>query len=92
MLAVQLRDKLPNLKHEIERYRYKRIKGTPDDKPEDRGRVHLMATLRYLAAYQPRFVEPPKGHGRPTGAYEVFRRRKAKKQAKTGAGNLGPPR
>ncbi|HUR52933.1 MAG TPA: hypothetical protein VMZ71_02295 [Gemmataceae bacterium] len=43
LFVSDLVNKLPNFKYEIDRYRYKREAGRPTDKPEDKGRVHLMA-------------------------------------------------
>lgn len=93
ILCVALDDRLPNFKWEIERYRYKRIKGLPTDKPEDRGRVHLMADLRYLAAYGPRWVAPTRRKRKKSDAFSVFKAREAKRRKRDGgsAVNLGPP-
>jgi hypothetical protein len=86
-------NRLPNFLWEINRYRYKRENGRPTDKPEDRGRVHLMACLRYLAAYDPRYVEPRATGMRPTGAYAKFLQRLARRPKEpSAAGNFGPAR
>lgn len=52
-----------NFLREIQRYRYKVVRGEVLDKPEDRGAVHQMANFRYLAAYDPKF-RPPQGSGK----------------------------
>jgi hypothetical protein len=93
ILCVGGKDKLPNFYWEIVRYRYKRNKEEITDVPEDRGRVHLMADVRYLAAYGPKYVEPKRGR-RATGAYAEFRRRQAKKAKQLGGTSvtLGPKR
>lgn len=93
VMAVSLHDKLPNLKWEIERYRYKRTNGIATDTPEDRGRVHLMACLGYLAAYGPKFVARVRPKNRLAPAYASFLRRRARGQ-KDGAQasrNFGNP-
>lgn len=92
LFVVDLHNKLPNFKHEIERYRYKRENGRPTDKPEDRGRVHQMANLRYLAMYNPAYVEPRLADKPPSGGYAVFLQRLRAKR-KNGSGettNFGP--
>lgn len=96
LFVVDLFNKLPNFKHEIDRYRYKREAGRPTDKPEDRGRVHLMSTLRYLAMYGPKYVEPRIGKKRPAGTpYAAFLqslRDKRKAGGSAEAHNFGPRR
>lgn len=94
LITVGVRDKLPNFKYEIERYRYKRTNGMVTDKPEDKGRVHLMANLRYLALFDPRYVAPPAPVKRDNSAFAVFKRKQAKaKKAKGGGGvSFGPNR
>lgn len=93
LLAVAIDDRLPNFKWEIERYRYKRVNGQVTDRPEDRGRVHQMANLRYLASYGPQWIAPKAGRPRPTDAYSVFMRRRAAKTRRDGIShtNFGPP-
>ncbi len=93
LFTVDPHNRLPNFEHEISRYRYKREAGKPTDKPEDKGRVHLMAAARYLAMYAPRYVEPRKTT-KPTGAYAAFLNSlKAKKKAGGGgATHFGPRR
>lgn len=93
MICVALKDKLPNLKYEIERYRYKRSQNLVTDSPEDRGRVHLMACLGYLAAYDPKFVPPRRQKTRISTMYAAFLAKQAKKTNRDGRtlGNFGPP-
>lgn len=92
LLVADLENKLPNFKWEIERYRYKRIEGKPTDKPEDRGRVHLMGCLRYLAMYNPAYVEPRGGEKRFAGAYRAFleRLRRTKPTGPGDSTSFGP--
>lgn len=50
---------VPSFLDEIKHYRYKRCPGGDiSDDPESRGAVHLMACWRYLAQYDPKWVEP----------------------------------
>lgn len=91
LFVADLPNKLPNLKWEIERYRYKRENGKPTDKPEEKGRVHAMACLRYLAMYDPQYVEPRKGVERFKGAYGSFLSRQASRRKEpSGLTNFGP--
>lgn len=89
-----LREKCPNFEWEIARYRYKRINGIATDDPEPRGRVHLMATCRYLSLYGPTWVAPKPGHGRIGGAIGAFRAKLARLRKANGGGAviLGPNR
>lgn len=54
--------KCPNFMSEIKKYRYKRMNSKQGwittDEPETRGRVHQMATLRYLVQYNPQYSKP----------------------------------
>lgn len=93
LMTVDVRSKLPNFKYEIDRYRYKRTNNITTEKPEDRGRVHQMANLRYLAMYRPTWVEPPAGVRLTNSAYAVFQRKQAARAKRDGGGgvSLGPP-
>jgi hypothetical protein len=97
LLLVDPLNRLPNFVYEIERYRYKRDPSGPTDKPEDRGRVHLMACARYLSLYKPSYVTPRPGAVRPTGAHAAWLRKRARQrrqERENGGGSikLGPPR
>lgn len=84
-------DRLPNFLWEIKHYRYKRVNRQVTDKPEDRGRVHQMANVRYLAMYRPRYVKPPVGKTPGSGAIKAFRDKQARKQDDKGSYvRLGP--
>lgn len=92
--AVAVHDRLPKFKYEIERYRYKKAQNLVTDVPEDRGPVHLMACLGYLAAYGPKYVPPARGRRRYSEAYLGFLRKRAARRKADGSAsvNLGPPR
>lgn len=87
-----LRGKLPNFEYEIKHYRYKRTGNILTDKPEERGRVHLMADCRYFALCRPQFVKPRKGKDKAGGAIQAFRAKQKRQRDKNGSGviNLGP--
>lgn len=89
-----MRGKLPNFEWEIQRYRYKKNGDHVTDKPEDRGRVHLMACCRYIALANPKYVKPTGGTASLSGAIKAFREKQARaKRAGRGDGpliNLGP--
>lgn len=92
--VVDLKNKLPNLKYEIERWRYKRLRDSVLDEPETRGRVHLMACCGYLAHFDPKYVEPKVGRGAGGGAYAAFMRRQAHRNRRDGPKSVvfGPPK
>lgn len=94
LITVDVSNKLPNFKWEIARYRYKRTANVVTEKPEDRGRVHLMACVRYLALYGPTWVEPPAGAKNAASAYAIFKQKDAKRRKAAGSSgiNLGPNR
>lgn len=77
--------RLPNFEWEIARWRMKKVQDVVTDKPEDRGRVHLMACLRYLCAYQPRYVRPPDPEPEESPVYKEF----VRKQAMNGGRRVG---
>lgn len=87
-----LKGKCPNFEWEVKRYRYKAVNGITTDKPEDRGRVHLMACLRYLAAYRPKYRRPPAGLRRASPAVAALRAKEKRRRARAReeAVNLGP--
>lgn len=94
LITVAVKDKLPNFKWEIERYRYKKTKEGAIDKPEDRGRVHQMANVRYCAVFDPVWVQP-RGRARDGNTpYAAFKRKQARRRQADGNGsiNLGPSR
>lgn len=82
IFTVDVKNRLPNFKYEIERWRYKKLKDNVTDTPETRGRVHLMACTGYLAHYDPHYVVPQVIAARPTGAYALFLDKMARKRAK----------
>ena len=88
VLFVEMKNKLPNLKWEIERWRYKKTKEGVTDQPESRGRVHLMACTGYLAHHDPRFVPATKAAGRPSGAYAMFLEKMARRSRSRGAQSI----
>lgn len=94
VLIVDVKNRLPNFKYEIERWRYKKTKDGITDQPESRGRVHLMATTGYLAHYDPKYTEPQRAAARVGGAYAAFLARRARDRRKSGppSVSLGPPR
>ncbi len=75
---------LPSLEYEIKRYRYKVLKGILQDKPEEHGRVHLMACLRYLALHRPRFVGAGDRRRAAGGALGALRAKQARAKHKDG--------
>jgi hypothetical protein len=85
-------ERLKHFEAEIKTYRYKRVGGVVTDKPEDRGRVHLMACSRYLASYNPRYHKPPVGKSPGGAAFNAFKRKEKKRKEQSGAKNvvLGP--
>lgn len=89
-------DRVPNFIWEMKHYRYKRLMSAQGgsivlDKPEDRGRVHQMANLRYLALYEPKWVRPKAGKGVPFGSVLAFRAKQARmNDKKESYVSLGP--
>jgi hypothetical protein len=82
---------LPNFEWEIKRYHKLRVKGQVTDKPHQRGNVHTMDCLRYLAMYDPHYSKPRKSKEPLGGAVKAFREKK--KRAKDGEASmirLGP--
>ena len=82
-----MRDRCPNFIEEIKRYRYKRVDGVITDKPEDRGRVHAMAAIRYLVQDNPIYKKPKK---RKPPVNPVWQAAQDKKKGKGGSLNFGP--
>lgn len=64
--------RLSNFDYEILRYRYKKAGDLVTDEPDERGRVHLMACVRYLCQYGPRFVYGSRGAEDLSPAYAAF--------------------
>jgi len=79
-----LSDKCPNFIWEMEHYRFKRVKQQVTEDPENRGRVHLMACLRYLASYPPKYVKPPTGKAHKSGAIAAFRAKQKRRKERDG--------
>lgn len=84
---VVLSDKCPNLLWEIRNYRYKRVKQQVTEKPEDRGRVHLMACMRYLAMHSPRWHKPPSGNKGPGPALAALKAKQKRRKDKGEGGS-----
>lgn len=88
-----LRGKCENFDWEMKHYRYKTAGETVTDKPEDRGRVHLMACGRYLALSGAKFVKLT-GKAQPHGVIRALKEKQQRMQRRNGqdAGmvNLGP--
>ena len=78
---------------EIERYRYKKDpKGFITDKPEERGRVHAMACLRYLAAANLKYKPVETAQPADDAVLRAFKKKQKRMANKNGGGsiNLGP--
>lgn len=92
LFTVDAKNRLPCFLWEIARFSRKvDPQGNITDESETRGRVHQMANLRYLCAYQPKYHAPPKGDPVQDFAYLRF---KAKQARRGGGGSviLGPDR
>lgn len=87
--AGYLISKLPNLEFEIARYRMKRVGDIVTDKPEDKGRTHLMDCLRYLCAYQPRWHEQPPMERPASAVYRQFQAKQRQNAVMTGGTQVG---
>lgn len=90
-------EKVPNFDWEMRHYRYKREPGlgTVTDKPQTRGRVHLMACWGYLAMHGCGYVKPKGGKATKSAAVKALlakRARQRERNGSTGAVNLGPGR
>jgi hypothetical protein len=83
-----LADKLPNCDWEFRHFRFKRIKDQILDDAMDRGRVHLMACLRYLALHGPKYYKPPVGKQHGSGALGAFKAKQKKKRERDGGGTI----
>jgi len=83
------KERLVNLKWEIDRYHYKKVKGIITDKPDQR-HAHLMDTLRYLAMYDPDWHQDRVKSDR--SAWSVIKARRRKEESKNGGPGivLGP--
>jgi hypothetical protein len=85
--------RMPNFRWEIKHYRFKRLNNVITDKPEEKGRVHLMADARYLAMARPRYVKRTGGKSPLEGAIKAFRDKQERlKKQRGGEGRvmLGP--
>lgn len=89
-----VRGALPNFEFEISRYHRKRVAGRITDRPDERRWTHLMACLRYLALYDPHYVQPPKRKSVASAAVVAFRAKqdRARKAAGGSFVRLGPGR
>jgi hypothetical protein len=82
---------LPNFEWEIKRYHKLRVKGQVTDKPHQRGNVHTMDCLRYLAMYDPRYSKPRKSKEPLGGAVKAYREKKNRlRDGETAMIRLGP--
>lgn len=87
------KDRMPNFDWEMKHWHYKRNPdGTLKDDPEDRGRVHLAACIRYLALYRPKYQRPEMGGQYLGVSYERYLDKMRKRRALMGTPrlNLGP--
>lgn len=75
------RDACKNLDSELKRYHYTRVDGRPSDKPHQRGAVHTVDDLRYLALFDPRWVANKPGSYRGEGAFLAFKAKQKKNQS-----------
>jgi hypothetical protein len=89
-------ERMPNFDWEIRHYKFKRDPGTKrvTDKPEDRGRVHLMACWRYAAMQKVPYVRPAKGKAPKSFVVRALeaKRKRQKELAGGGQVRLGPGR
>lgn len=91
-VRLKVFDRCVNFMWEIERYRYKKDpKGFITDKPEERGRVHAMACLRYLAAANLKYKTPVAAPQVDDVVMRAFKKKqKRMKDKSAGSINLGP--
>lgn len=76
---------LPNFEWEVNRYHFLKKGELITENTDERGRVHLMACLRYLCAYEPRWYPPEEQAEPPSAAYlAVQAKRKAAGLQKVG--------
>ncbi len=73
---------LPNFEREIKRYRKQIIDGIVQDKPMQRGRVHLMQTMEMLVAHRPDFHAPRKSGRNESAVMRYWRQKRDKKKPK----------
>jgi hypothetical protein len=90
-----MQSRVPNFVDEIKHYRYKRIaikgqRSIVTDKPEDRGRVHQMANLRYLIQSYPMYVAPKGGIAKKSPIIELLKKRRDKDRENRPLVMLGP--
>src|SRR5207244_1671148 len=88
-----LKDACLHLIWELERYHHKRRPGGGyDDLPDQKRHNHMCDVLRYLALYNPRYVEPQKKKQDPGGAVAMLKAKRAREKAKNGGSvvRLGP--
>jgi hypothetical protein len=83
-----LGDKCPNLDWEFRHFRYKKNKQGITDDPEERGRVHLMSCIRYLALHSPRYVKPPTSNGKPGGAVAALKEKRNRRKEMFGGSTI----
>jgi len=85
------RNKLRNFDWEIKRYLNRRVNGIVLDEPVQRNN-HLMDCLRYLAAYNPKWVPEKPGDKRKSPAVRAMDAKRDRRRSKEGMAfvNLGP--
>lgn len=85
-------ERCPNFIWEIKHLKYKKIANIVTDDPDERKRTHLIACLRYLIQYRPKWYPLPKREPGGGMAYKRFLR-KQEKASEAGGGYgimLGP--
>ena len=85
-----MKEAVPSFVKEVRHYRYKRVAGIIQEKPDDRGKVHLMAAWRYLAQHDPRWVAPKVGRGTMNPVLAALKRKQNKKNEDRPLVMLGP--
>lgn len=91
--AVLVFDSLTAFDKEIRMYHNRRVAGKITDKPDAKSANHLMDAFRYLALYEPRYIERPVKH-RPSYAVRMLREKQERQAVKDGRTSfrLGPGR
>jgi hypothetical protein len=87
-----LRGACPNLERELRRYKKKTMNVGGQvvvlDEPNKRGDTHACDCLRYIFAYEPRYVKPPENVQQPW--YVAWKQRRDKENNRSGAVFLAP--
>lgn len=76
----------------IRRFKRKIVKGLPDEKPNTRGDVHMVQTVEYLAAYDPKYHRPRDYQRKRENPQRTYLREKRKRNRQPGSSfvTLGP--